>query len=200
MVLSHIWGIYTHPKEEWQEIADRHESIVNSITHTLFISLIPAACSYYSAVYLGWRIGAGEPIYLAPEGALVMAVLMFLGLAGGVIALGLMAHWMAKNFGSDPNYVQSIEVSAYTATPLYMVGFAALYPELWFIMIVGLLGLSYAVYMLYTGVPIVMHIDEDRGFIYASSLVTVGMCFGVTLLGMTVFAWSSGLLQPEFLH
>lgn len=197
MVLSHIWGIYTHPKKEWQSIAERHESLVNSLTHTLFIALIPAACSYYSSVYIGWSIGAGEPIFLTSASALAMAILMYCGLVGGVIALGLMAYWMAKSFGSDPSYVQGIEVSAYTATPLYTVGFAALYPELWFVMCVGLAGIAYAVYMLYTGVPIVMGIDDDRGFIYASSLVTVGLCFMVTLLGITVFAWNLGI-APAF--
>jgi len=199
MVLSHIWGIYTHPKKEWQAIADRHESLFNSLTHSLFIAFIPAVCSYISSVYIGWSIGAGDTIYLTSDSALAMAVLMFCGLVGGVIALGLMAHWMAHEFGADPSHVQAIEVSAYTATPLYMVGFAALIPELWFIVCVGLIGLSYAVYMLYTGVPIVMGIDEDRGFIYASSLVTVGLVFMVSMLGLTVFMWSSGV-GPAFVN
>jgi len=199
MILSHIWGIYTHPKKEWKTIADRHESFVNAFTHTLFISLIPALCSYYSAVNIGWSVGAGDPIYLTHSSALAMAIIMYFGLIGGVLALGLMAHWMAHNFGANPSHVQAIEVSAYTATPLYMVGFATLYPELWFIMCVGLVGIAYAVYMLYTGVPIVMGIDEDRGFIYASSLVTVGLCFLVSMLGFTVFAWSSGI-GPAFVN
>jgi len=197
MILSHIWGIYTHPKKEWKKIADRHESFVNALTHTLFISLIPAVCSYYSAVNIGWSVGAGDPIFLTHDSALAMAIIMYGGLIGGVLALGLMAHWMAHNFGADPSHVQVIEVSAYTATPLYMVGFATLYPELWFVMLVGLAGIAYGVYMLYTGVPIVMGIDEVRGFIYASSLVTVGLCFLVSMLGFTVFAWSSGL-GPAF--
>jgi len=199
MILSHIWGIYTHPKQEWQTIADKHESFVNSLSHTLFISLIPSLCAYYSSVHIGWSIGAGDPIFLTHSSALAMAILMFGGLVGGVIALGLMAHWMAHNFGSAPSHVQSIEVSAYTATPLYMVGFATLYPELWFVMCVGLAGIAYAVYMLYTGVPIVMGIHEDQGFIYASSLVTVGLVFMVSMLGMTVFAWSSGI-GPAFVN
>lgn len=199
MILSHIWGIYTHPKQEWKTIADRHESFINALTHTLFISAIPALCAYYSSVNIGWSVGAGDPIFLTHDSAMAMAIIMFCGLVGGVLALGLMAHWMAHSFGADPSHVQGIEVSAYTATPLYMVGFATLYPELWFVMLVGLAGISYAVYMLYTGVPIVMGIDEDRGFIYASSLVTVGLCFLVSMLGLTVFAWSSGI-GPAFVN
>ncbi len=196
MILSHIWGIYTHPKQEWKKIAERHESLVNSIAHTIFIALIPAVCSYYASVHLGWDIGTANPLFLTSDSALAISILMFCGLVGGVIALGLMAHWMAHNFGASPSHVQSIEVSAYTATPIYMVGLAALYPELWFLICVGFSGLAYAVYMLYTGVPIIMGIDEDRGFIYASSLVTVGLVFLVSMMGLTVFLWTAGI-GPE---
>jgi hypothetical protein len=73
-----------------------------------------------------------------------------------------------------------------------MVGFAALYPEPWFVMVAGLVGVTYAVYLLYTGVPIIMHIPEERGFIFASSLVTVGLVMLVTVLISTVILWSSG--------
>lgn len=199
MILSHIWGIYTHPKQEWKTIANKRESFINPLTHTLFISLIPTLCAYYSSVYTGWSIGAGDPIFLTKSSALAMAILMYGGLVGGIIALGLMAHWMAHNFDSTPSHIQAIEVSAYTATPLYMVGFATLYPELWFVACVGLVGIAYSVYMLYSGVPIIMGIHEDRGFIYASSLVTVGLVFLVSMLGMTVFAWSSGI-GPAFVQ
>ena len=34
MLLNHIWGLYAHPKEEWQTIEKRHESLTSvSYTH-----------------------------------------------------------------------------------------------------------------------------------------------------------------------
>jgi hypothetical protein len=80
-----------------------------------------------------------------------------------------------------------------------MVGFAGLYPELWFIMAVGLVGLSYSVYLLYSGVPILMHIPEEKGFIYSSSVVTCGLVLLVILMASTVILWSMGL-GPIYLH
>ena len=122
-----------------------------------------------------------------------MAVGMYFGLIAGVVALAILAHELAKAFDANPTYTQSLELAAYTATPLFMVGFAALYPILWFVMLVGLAGLSYSVYLLYSGVPIMMHIPEEKGFIYSSSVVTCGLVLLVILMTGSVLLWGIGM-------
>jgi len=128
-----------------------------------------------------------------------MSVAMYFGLIAGVIALAALMHELAKAFDTSPTYTQSLELAAYTATPLFMVGFAGLYPELWFLMSVGLVGLSYSVYLLYSGVPIMMHIPEEKGFIYSSSVVTCGLVLLVILMASSVILWSMGL-GPIYMH
>ncbi len=199
MILNHLWGLYAHPKEEWQTIDARHESLKFSLIHILLVALIPSVCAYFSAVHIGWSIGVGEPISLTPDSAVKMAVAMYVALILGVFALAYLAHWMAHTFGSEPTYTQTLELASYTSTPLFMVGIAALYPELWFVMLIGLAGLSYSVYLLYVGVPILMHIPEERGFIYASSVVTCGLILLVCVLAATAMLWSSGF-QPIYTH
>lgn len=66
-------------------------------------------------------------------------------------------------------------------------------------MLTGLVGLTYSVYLLYTGVPILMHIPEERGFIYASSIVTAGVVLLVSIITSSVILWSHGF-GPEFIH
>jgi len=48
------------------------------------------------------------------------------------------------------------------------------------------------VYLLYSGVPILMNIPEERGFIYASSLVTCGLVLLVGIMASSVILWSYG--------
>ncbi|MCM2679249.1 Yip1 family protein [Echinimonas agarilytica] len=199
MILNHLWGLYAHPREEWHTIDREHEGASYSIMHIMLIALIPSVCSYFSTVYIGWRIGAGDPIYLSPNSALVMGIAMYVAVLCGVGALAYLAKWMAQTFGSNPTYTQCLELASYTATPLLMVGFATLYPVVWFIMLVGLVGLSYSVYLLYSGIPILMHIPEERGFIYASSVVTCGLVLLVSTMVATVILWNLGL-GPEFVH
>jgi hypothetical protein len=197
MILNHIWGLYAHPKDEWQTIEKRHESLMYSLVHILVVALIPAICSYYAAAHIGWTIGVGDPIKISQSSAQLMAVSMYVALVSGVFALAYLIQWMAKTFDSNPNYVQSLELAAYTATPMLMVGIAALYPVLWFVVLAGLAAVSYSVYLLYSGVPIMMDIPEEKGFIYSSSVVTCGLVLLVGIMAFSVIMWGMGF-GPEF--
>ncbi|WP_199611443.1 Yip1 family protein [Flocculibacter collagenilyticus] len=197
MILNHLWGLYAHPVEEWHTIDERHESFKYSMSHILLIALIPSICGYFSAVHIGWSIGVGDPIKITADSALYLSVGMYFALIIGVFLLAYLAHWMAHTFGAEPTYTQTLELAAYTATPIFMSAISALYPELWFVMLAGLAGLAYSVYLLYSGVPILMHIPEDRGFIYASSVVTCGLILLVCILAATATLWSSGYM-PVF--
>ncbi|MDX1524657.1 MAG: Yip1 family protein [Pseudidiomarina maritima] len=198
MILNHIWGLYAHPVDEWKTIDQRHESITFSLTHILLIALIPCAAAYYASAHLGWSIGARELTYLTQSSAVTMAVAMYVGIIAAVFALAYLVHWMAKTFGAEPTFTQSLELAAYTATPAIMSGVAALYPELWFVTMVFLAGIAYSVYLLYSGVPILMHIPEERGFIYASSVVTAGLILLVILMVTSAIVWTNGF-GPQYM-
>jgi hypothetical protein len=198
MILSHIWGLYAHPRDEWQTIEKRHESLMYSLVHILVVALIPAICGYYAAAHIGWTIGAGDAIRLTQESAMIMSVAMYFALIAGVFALAYLIHWMAKTFDSTPNFTQSLELAAYTATPLLMVGITALLPVLWFVALAGIVAMSYSVYLLYSGVPIMMNIEEEKGFIYSSSVVTCGLVLLVGIMATTAVLWGLGF-GPEFI-
>ena len=198
MILNHIWGLYAHPKDEWQTIEKRHESLSYSLMHILTIALIPAICGYYAAAHIGWTIGVGDPIRISTSSAQLMAISMYFALVAGVFSLAYLIQWMAKTFDSKPTFVQALELAAYTATPLLMVGVSALFPVLWFVALAGLVAVAYSVYLLYSGVPIMMNIPEEKGFIYASSVVTAGLVLLVGLMAFTVSMWTLGF-GPEFI-
>jgi hypothetical protein len=198
MILNHIWGLYAHPKEEWHTIEQRHESLRYSLLHILLVALIPVVCCYYATVHIGWSVGVGDPIRISKSSAQVMAASMYFGLLAGVFALSFLIQWMARTFDSKPDFIQALELASYTATPLLMVGITALFPVLWFVAIAGLAAVAYSVYLLYTGVPILMNIPEEEGFIYSSSVVTCGLVLLVSLLGLTAAMWTMGF-GPEFI-
>lgn len=199
MILNHLWGLYAHPHEEWHDIDNRHEKMFYSMSHILLVALIPCVTAYYSTVHIGWQVSGSETIQLTSSSALFMAGAMYLAMITGVLILAYLAFWMAKTFGAEPTYTQTVELAAYTSTPMFMAGVSALYPELWFIACVGLVGLSYSVYLLYIGTPIIMHIPEERGFIYASSVVTGGLVLLVCILALTATLWTSGF-GPLMIH
>lgn len=188
MLLNHVIGMYTHPKEECRNIDRRQETFFYAFSHIAIIALIPTIVAYYSTVYTGWSMG-GDLIKLSESSALLMATGMYFGLVAGVVALAVVIHELAKAFESTTTFTQSLELAAYTATPLFMVGFAGLYPELWVVMAALLIGVSYSVYLLFSGVPLLMQLPQEKGFIYSSSVVTCGLVLMVILMTGAVLLW-----------
>ena len=60
-------------------------------------------------------------------------------------------------------------------------------------MLAGLVAVAYAVYLLYEGLPILMRIPADKGFMFASAVLTVGLVMFVALLAISVVIWSMGI-------
>jgi len=198
MVLQHIWGLFINPKREWEAIRDDKCTIGKCYAmHVLFLAAIPAISGYIGTTQFGWQIGVGDPIKLTAESASIIAVLYYLAMLVGVFSMGWMIHWMAGTYGAEPLLSQCVVLAAYTATPLFLIGIMELYPVLWLNMVVGIPALAYTVYLLYIGVPIMMGISEERGFLFSSAVLGVGLVAFVALLAVTALLWGMGL-EPRF--
>jgi hypothetical protein len=110
-----------------------------------------------------------------------------------VFTIGALIHWMGKTYGSKQPLPQCVALAAYTATPLFLISVMLLYPVLWLNLIIGLPALAYSVYLLYTGVPIMMDIPKERGFLFASAVLAVGLVMLVGVLAATVILWGAGV-------
>lgn len=198
MLIKHLWGLHVQPKDEWIDIDTHHESLLSVVVNLFFLTLIPAVSAWYTASVTGWQLGVGEVTYLSSSSAAFMAVAMVIVSLALVTTFSIFVQWMAANFGAQASFSQALELTTYTAAPIFITGIAALIPIAWVMMLALLVGVSFSVRALYTGVPIIMHITEERGFIYASSLLTVGLVLFVASMGFTVVMWSFGL-GPQFI-
>jgi hypothetical protein len=198
MVLQHIWGLFTNPKKEWESIRDDECTIGKCYAaHVLILAAIPPISGFIGTTQFGWQIGAGDPVMLDAQKAGLFAALYYLAMLVGVFSMGWMIQWMADTYGAKPQLSQSVVLAAYTATPLFLIGLMELYPVLWLNMVVGIPALAYTVYLLYTGVPIMMGISEERGFLFSSAVLAVGLVAFVALLAITALLWGMGL-EPTF--
>ncbi len=194
MFLKHIWGLFAHPKQEWQAIRDERCTIGTCYcSHVLLLAAIPAVCGYIGTTMVGWQIGAREVVKLTSASAVQIAVIYYVTMLVAVFTIGKLIHWMGQTYGTKEALPQAIALAAYTATPLFLIGVMQLYPVLWLNFIVGLPALAYTVYLLYTGVPVMMGIPEDRGFLFASAVLAVGLVMFVGLLAVTVILWGLGI-------
>lgn len=200
MLISHIIGLFTHPTQEWKRIRNEKCSIALCyLRQVVILAAIPPISGFIGTTQVGWTIGNSGPITLTVSSALTIALAYYFAMLIGVFAMGYSVHWMGKTYGAEQSMERAITFAAYTATPLFLVGIMQLYPILWLNMLIGILALTHTVYLLYSGLPIMMETSEERGFLYATAVLGVGLVTLVAMLAATAFLWGIGL-QPEFLR
>jgi len=191
MLTKHFSHIFYEPKQSLKNADREPAKITDIILHIAFLSLIPTVCGYIATVYIGWDLGIGEPFTMAQDKAAIIALAAYLALNVGVYAIGYSICWLAKTFNVEPNPLHCTELAVFTSLPLFALGFMALYPVLYINVIMGIFAIAAAVYLLYIGVPIFMHLPEDEGFVYSTWVITIGLVMLVVFLGASVFLISA---------
>lgn len=200
MVLQHVVGLLAHPRREWESIRREPCSVGRCfVGHVIPLAAIPPVSAYVGATQVGWSIGGGDPVRMTAESALPIAFAFYLALLAAVYVMGRAIHWMAGTYGARVGRGPCMVLAAYTAVPLFLAGLAALWPQPWFMMLVGLAAVGYAVYLFYTGVPVMMGITREQGFLMASAALTVGLVLLVALLAASAILWGSAL-SPTFVR
>ena len=196
--MNHLFGIMFSPTATWEAIRDQEDSVLMTyLKFVLPISLLPAVAWYFGSAVIGWELG-DRTIRLTSTSAMQIMALFYLAMLIGTGMLGFMVHWMSETYEADTSTPgKGVMIAAYTLTPMYLCGATGFYPMLWLDMLLGCAAAAYAVYLLYIGVPIVMRIPSERGFLFASAMVAVGLVGCATLLGATVILWEMGAM-PVF--
>ncbi len=196
--MGHLFGILFSPTQEWEHIRDHGHSVLGHyLKFIVLIALGPPVAWYVGSTQIGWEVG-GRVVRLTEDSAAQIMVLFYLAILVGIGFLGYMVHWMSETYeATSSTAAKGVGVAAYTCVPMFLVGLTGFYPILWLDILLGCAAAGYTVYLLYVGVPIVMNIPKERGFLFASALVAVGLVMCAALLGTTVILWEMGAM-PVF--
>lgn len=190
--------VLTRPDQAWTAIRqDEERNSASYLPYLLFWSLLPAVCLFIGTHWVGWSLVDEERIRLEAISALQLSVLLYLATLIGVIIMGYFLRYMSRTFEARPTFNQCIGFIAYTCTPFFLAGIAALYPTRWLAIGVLLLACAHAAYLMYVGLPRFMRIDNQQGFLYASSMLGVGLLVIVTILVSMILFWTY-TLEPDY--
>ncbi len=195
-MINHAVGLLFSPTHEWQKIEARANRGSNMI-YFLMLALLPAAAWYYGTTQIGWSVGDGEITRLTAASALRLIVLFYLAMVVSIVIIGYAIHWMAVSYGATSTLLRGISIAGFTATPLFLGGAIGFSPVLWAALLIGILTVSWSLYLLYLGIPIVMHVPQDRGFLFASAVVAVCLVILIGIMGASVILWDMGF-APEY--
>ncbi len=193
MVISNIIGVLSDPASQWVKIRNENCSVTDCILkHVALMALIPAVSGFIGTTKVGWEIGASGTHYLDADNALLIAIAIYFTMVIGVLGMGNMIRWMSRTYGDDKALSQCVALAAYVVTPLFLIGFMLLYPVLWLNMLIGMAAVAHTVYLLYIGLPIMMEVNQEKGFLFASAILGLGLVAMVAILAVTVLLWGFG--------
>lgn len=187
------------PHSAWRKLGlESERAIRRRLPYGIVMSLLPPFAFYWGATQVGWRIGGTEHTLLTPASALPLAVLFYCAVVGALVFIGFMVHWMSRTYRTDDAHpIRGIVLLSYAATPVFFASLFGLYPVWWFDLILATAACSYAVRLLYIGLPQLLHIPEDLGFLYASAVFLVVLVYVVMVMGATAILWQS-VATPVF--
>jgi hypothetical protein len=198
-MIQHTLGLLVRPNAQWQQIAQLPEKSLNTLVlYPCIMAILPAVAWYYGTSQVGWTVGDhGETIRLTVASARQISILFYLAMVTCVAIIGYSIHWMSATYGADSTIAKGIVIASLSATPLFLMGLVGFYPLLWLDLLIGVGAVSWAVYLLYLGIPIVMDIPEERGFLFSSAVLAIAMVILICLMVGSVLLWEFGA-APAF--
>lgn len=198
MMMKNIFNILYDPESEWQSLQKQRPSIShNLLLFILPLSLIPTVSAFIGSTYVGWGLVGEKIVKLTYESALMLSIAAYFAIVVAILIIAWMIKWMAKTYGSNPGYTRCLTLVSYASTPLFLVGIVALYPVIWVDTLLSVIAIAYSIKILFVGVPVIMQIDKEQGFLFASSILTVAMVLLMGLMTITVLFWGFGI-APVF--
>lgn len=198
-MIQHTFGLLTKPSAQWRTIAELPEKSLNTLVlYPCIFAVLPAVAWYYGTSQVGWTVGEhGDPIKLTLASARQISILFYFGMIACVAAIGYFIHWMSDTYGANSSFAKGIVIAGLTATPLFITGLVGFHPVLWVDLLIGVAAVSWSVYLLYLGIPIVMGIPEERGFLFSSAVLAIAMVILICLMVGSVILWDFGA-APAF--
>lgn len=190
--LARLYGILLEPRAEWTVI----EAEQDSVRSLMLRWVMPLAAIGPLAKLIGSQLFGynqyGADIRPAISTALTEAVVSYVLSLAAVYLLSRIISALATYFGGREHRTQAMKVAAYGATAAYLAGGFQLVHWLEWAEAAGL----YSLYLIFTGLPAVMHVTRRKAFIY--TVVTLLAAIGLTILLTLAVMFSRDAFTPEF--
>jgi hypothetical protein len=198
-MIQHGLALLVQPHTAWRRVAQLQGSSFNTLAlFPIIMAILPAVAWYYGTSRVGWTVGASEDVIrLTEASATEISFLFYFVMIGSVAIIGYFIHWMSATYGANSTLTRGIVIAGLTCTPLFVAGLVGFHPLLWLDLLIGVVALSWSTYLLYLGIPIVMNIPEERGFLFSSAIIAIALVIFVGILVVTIIAWEYGF-APQF--
>jgi len=174
--------ILLQPKEAWPAIASETTDAATLFTgYAMVLAAIPAVCGFVGMSLIGMG-GFGITIRVPLVAGLVNMVVSYGLSLAGIFVLGLIIDALAPTFGGQKNPIQALKVAVYASTAALLSGVFSLLPSL---AMLGLLAALYSIYLLYTGLPVLMKSAPEKSAAYTAVVIVAAIVMGLVMAAIT---------------
>jgi Yip1-like protein len=168
--IDRVKKILLSPKGEWPTIAGESATVQSLyIGYIVILAAIGPLAMLVSFGVLGLGFGVGA------------AVFAYIHSLVGVAILALIVDLLAPTFGGTRDFVAAMKLVAYSLTAVWVAQIALLIPVVG--MLVVLIGLVYAFYLFFLGVPVLKKATADKAVPF-TIVVLISAIVLMYLLGM----------------
>ncbi len=171
-MVDRIKRLLTAPAQEWPRI-DAEPMTVKGIFMTWVVPLAAIGPVAHLIGQLVFGISfLGITFHPSIGAAVGDSISMYILSLVGTYVMALVIDWLAPNFGATKNPVAAVKLVAFTLTASWLAGALLIIPSL--ATITFLISL-YGLYLLWTGLPVLMKapVDKAPAYIAVSALVCV---------------------------
>jgi hypothetical protein len=195
--VEHAREILFHPKQEWLVIEQEPTSVGDLYRKYI----VPLAAIGPVAAIVGWSVyGIGVPfagrVRMPFGSALASGVVRYVLALIGVFVLALIIDALAPSFSGQKNQLQALKVAAYASTAAWCAGIFALVPPLAFLSVLGL----YSLYLLYSGLPVLMKVPEGKAAGYTLVVVVCAIVLFALIGWVSGFFVTAPLVHPGLMR
>lgn len=189
-MVARVQQLLLNPREAWPQIAAEPADAAQLYRqYLLWLAAIPAVCGFVGFSLVG--VGAfGITVRVPLLAGLAQMLLSYALSLVGVWMLALTVQALAPHFGGEADRMQALKLAVYASTAALLGGVFSLLPAL---AMLGVLAALYSVYLLYTGLPVLMRSPQARALPYTAVVVVAAIVLGVVLGALTALLTPSRL-------
>jgi hypothetical protein len=169
-LVERVRALLLTPRLEWKVIEQEPKTASDLfIDYVAILAAIPEVARFVGQSVIG--------DYAPAVPSLARMVVVYLLTFVMVYVIACVIDLLAPRFGGQKNFSNALKLSVYSHTPLWLAGIFLLIPGLNFLLILGLYGL----YLLWTGLPLLMQVPDEKALPYAAIVTACALVPAVVL-------------------
>ena len=188
-LIARVKNMVLTPKTEWP-IVERESTTIGQLylSYVAPLALLAAVLAFIHVTLIGIHLPFGGTLRQPFATGLMSLVMTLVGAFIGLLIVGLVINVLAPTFDGVRDLRQAVKTAAYAFTPAWVGSLFGLLPA--FSTLLQLAAGCYAIYVLYLGLPVMMHGKQEKAAGYTATVVVctivLGFVVGAVMAGVGI--------------